>query len=117
MGAPLGNQNWKAREQRRLVTSALEREIVQFESAPRGIKAGEAASKLARNIVEMALDGDKWAIEFICDRTEGKPKQSTAYEHSGTVSVEHIGVEEVSRLITERLSGGSERSISAPVLN
>lgn len=112
-----GNAEWTKREGRKLITSALERELIQFESEPLGIKPGQAAAEIARKVVRMALDGDKWAIELICDRTEGKPKQSTTYEHSGSVSVEHIGVEETGRFVVEALAREAQRALPQPVLN
>ena len=32
---------------------------------------------LARRVVRLALQGDKWALDIILDRTEGKPLQSS----------------------------------------
>ena len=83
---------------RRLLSSALERELIQFQSEPLGIKSGEAAGRIAQQLVSMAVDGDKWAIEFVWDRTEGKPKQ--AIEHSGRVTAETVS-EEHARLVAE----------------
>lgn len=94
-----GNDQWKKREKRRLITNALEREIVQFEDDKRGVKQGEAASKIAKNIVEMALDGDKWAVEFIADRTEGKPTQNVNQKHEHSIA-ESL-TEEHARLVAE----------------
>jgi hypothetical protein len=108
-----GNDQWKKREKRRLITNALEREIVQFEDDKRGVKQGEAASKIAKNIVEMALDGDKWAVEFIADRTEGKPQQTSKVdvEHSG--AIEHRGLPEIGERVRELLGSGTDRDSPA----
>lgn len=57
---------------RRLITSNIERELLQaFED--KNITKGR---RIAEQVVELALGGDKWAIQFITERTEGKPEQT-----------------------------------------
>ena len=92
-----GNKQWAKRERRRLITNAIERELVQFENED--VPRGEAASKIARKIVEMAVSGEKWAVEFIADRTEGKPTQNVHQRHEHSVS-ESIS-EEHARLVAQ----------------
>jgi hypothetical protein len=93
MGAPLGNKNGaKAKE----LEYAVRKALATYEKGD--IKQGQALRKIADNIVEMAVDKDKWAIEFIADRIDGKPKQSV--EHSGRVLTESIS-EDHARMVAE----------------
>ena len=44
-------------------------------------KSGEDLSTLiAMKLVDMAVEGDKWAINQVLDRTEGKPAQTQIIE-------------------------------------
>jgi hypothetical protein len=112
-----GNEDWKKgvgkQEKRRLLTSAIERELLQFEDGKLGVKQGEASRKIARKVVEMALDGDKWAVEFIADRTEGKAQQTSKVdvEHSG--AIEHRGLPEIGERVRELLGTGAASDSSA----
>lgn len=58
-------------QKRRLITGHIERELLQ------AAKAGETtkARAIARKVVEMAEDGDRWAVQFVTERTEGRPDQ------------------------------------------
>jgi isocitrate dehydrogenase len=98
-----GNEDWKKgvgkQANRRLLTSAIERELLQFEDSKIGVKQGEASRKIARKVVEMALDGDKWAVEFIADRTEGKATQNVNQKHEHRIA-ESI-TEEHARLVAQ----------------
>lgn len=76
-----GNQAWRKREDRKILTDALRREVIQFECETRKIKAGEAARTIARKVVELALDNDKWALQFLFERTEGKPDSKVDITH------------------------------------
>lgn len=49
-----------------------------------GVKRKEL---LARRVAELAAGGVEWAIEFIADREEGKPKNVTAFEGNAPVQV------------------------------
>jgi hypothetical protein len=69
MGAPVGNQNAaKAKRWQQAIQRALAR------ASNKDIDAGldSAADKL----VSLALDGDKWALEELGDRIDGKPAQA-----------------------------------------
>jgi len=44
-------------------------------------------------VYEKALEGDKWATEFIADRTEGKPVQHRIQENIDREPVEVIEVD------------------------
>ena len=86
-GAPLGNQNAaRAKRWREAVLRALSR-------ANGNVDAGldTAADKL----VALAADGDKWAIDHIADRLDGKPKQESILsgdEEGGPVRHEIVGM-------------------------
>ncbi|MBF0196855.1 MAG: hypothetical protein HQL32_04060 [Planctomycetes bacterium] len=43
-----------------------------------------------RKVYTEALAGERWAIEFIADRTEGKPHQSVSQEVSGEMPIARI---------------------------
>lgn len=68
-GAPRGNQNAaKGKRWREAVLRALSR---AHKSVDGGLDV--AADKL----VALAAEGDKWAIDHIADRLDGKPKQES----------------------------------------
>ena len=77
-GAPVGSYN-----RRRGIAwrTALSEALDTYVSDVRNIKAGQALDKIARIVVEKALDGDKDAIWEIGNRLDGKPHQSVS--HSG----------------------------------
>lgn len=37
-------------------------------------------------VMDLVAKGDKWAIEFITDRLDGKPKTTNDMNHSGTIN-------------------------------
>lgn len=86
MAAPIGNQNAvKARRWREAIMRALARKCG---SVDQGLDA--AADKLACLAID---DGDKWALEEIGDRLDGKPAQSLIHqgdEEGGPVKIEKI---------------------------
>ena len=56
---------------RRLISNAIELELAQAaedDDRPR-------ARRIAQNVVALALSGDKWAVQFVTERTEGSPEQ------------------------------------------
>lgn len=61
--------------------SALSSALDRYVSTTRDIKAGQALDRIARTVVEKALDGDRDAITEIACRLDGKPHQSVS--HSG----------------------------------
>jgi hypothetical protein len=63
MAAPAGNSNAK---KGKAWFDALRKECVQR----------EALDKIARVVVDKALDGEQWAINEIACRFDGKPAQS-----------------------------------------
>lgn len=65
MGAPSGNSNAK---KGREWFDALRKECVQR----------KALEGLAKLVVDKALEGERWAIEEIGNRMDGKPAQSVA---------------------------------------
>ena len=69
-GAPLGNQNGvKGRRWREAIQRALARTSATVDGG---------LDKAADKLVALAYEGDKWAIDHIADRMDGKPKQETA---------------------------------------
>jgi hypothetical protein len=67
-GAPLGNTNGRKGKD---WFDAIRKECVQREALP----------KIAKKVVDMALEGEQWAIQEIGNRLDGKPAQ--AVEVSG----------------------------------
>lgn len=85
---------------RRLITSHIERELL--------IAAGDGnvtkARKIAEKVVKLAEEGDKWAIQFVTERTEGRPDQ-------------HVSISRSVRELTDAdladiAAGGSEGAVS-----
>lgn len=69
MGAPVGNKNaTRAKKWREAIMRALARKAGSVDA---GLDA--AADKLAALAID---DGDKWALEHIADRLDGKPAQA-----------------------------------------
>jgi hypothetical protein len=76
MAAPLGNQNAvRAKRWQQAIQRALAR------ASNKDIDTGldSAADKL----VALALEGDKWALEELGDRIDGKPHQSVQVDGDG----------------------------------
>ena len=67
-GGQPGNQN---AAKGKLWRNAILRAIAK---AGGGVEPG--LDKAAAQLVQLAMDGDKWAIDHIADRMDGKPKQS-----------------------------------------
>lgn len=64
MSAPIGNQN--AAKSNRMLTSALRRELTQNP---------EDIQRIARKLIDSAINGDPWAQSLIYDRVDGKVPQ------------------------------------------
>lgn len=68
-GAPIGNQNAvKARRWQQALFRALAR------ASNKDIDAG--LDQAADKVVSAAIGGDKWAIDHLADRTDGKAAQT-----------------------------------------
>lgn len=63
MAAPVGNSNAK---KGKAWFDALRKECVQK----------DALAKIAEKVVALALEGERWAVEEIANRMDGKPAQS-----------------------------------------
>ena len=72
MAAPIGNKN--ARRKNREYRNALLRSLKQYESED--VPRGEAMKKITNKLVELALEGESWAIKEIAERVDGKPSQA-----------------------------------------
>jgi hypothetical protein len=77
-GAPTGNDNAK---KAKIWSEALRKEITQSDDLP----------KLARALINKALEGDVTALKEIGDRTEGKVAQQTviAGDQDNPINVTH----------------------------
>lgn len=64
MSAPVGNQN--AAKKNRMLTDALKRELTQNPDDVR---------KIARKVIDSAIEGQPWAQQLIHDRVDGKVPQ------------------------------------------
>ena len=58
-------------QKRRLITGHLERELLKAVEGEDTTKA----RKIAQTVVDKAVAGDPWAIQFVTERTEGRPDQ------------------------------------------
>ena len=69
MGAPVGNKNAsRAKKWREAIMRALARKADSVDSG---------LDKAADKLVALAIDeGDRWAIDHIADRLDGKPAQA-----------------------------------------
>ena len=83
----IGNQNARRGRDWR---DALRAELATYEDKERKIKRGQAFRRIARTVVEAALDGQEFAIREIGNRTDGKP-----------VQVQEIDVEINARFVIE----------------
>lgn len=108
-----GNQAWKNREQNRVLTDALRRALARYESKERNIKPGEAAEKIAYQIVEAAVDGDKWAQQFAWERTEGKAHQTSEITVNRPTNLEDIPTNELERIAFGRTAEGCDGTTAA----
>ena len=83
MPAPKGNDNAaKGREWRQAIQRALSRR------SEKDYRAG--LDLVADKLVDAACNGDRWAIEEIGNRADGKPSQSIDANLSGEVSTRLI---------------------------
>ncbi len=87
---------------RRLITNRLEIELLKAVDDGDKIKAQVIAEK----VVDKAVAGDPWAIQFVVERTEGKPDQN----FSVTRNVREITDADLANIAT----GGGEGIALAP---
>lgn len=64
--------NPTGRPKRELITHHLERELLQLAD---GTGTATKARKIAEKVIELAQNGNPWAVQFVAERTEGKPEQ------------------------------------------
>ena len=72
-GAQPGNNNAGKNKAWR---EALDKELKQYVNKDASIERGQALRRIARGVVEAALDGNKDAYQEIANRLDGKPAQS-----------------------------------------
>lgn len=70
--------NPQGMRKRRLITTHIERELLVADETGNATKA----RKIAKQVVKMAEEGDKWAIQFVTERTEGRPDQHVSISNS-----------------------------------
>lgn len=70
--------NPQGMRKRRLITTHIERELLVADETGNATKA----RKIAEQVVKMAEEGDKWAIQFVTERTEGRPDQHVSISRS-----------------------------------
>lgn len=83
MGPPLGNQNAKNRG---IWQSAIKRALAKKD--PEGLQ--KAVEKAAAILIEAVFQGERWALEELGNRLDGKPAQAvvmTGDEEGGPVQV------------------------------
>ncbi len=109
-GAPKGNTN---AAKAKVWTAAIERALEKRSLAERK----DAIDDLAEKLLEQCDAGNLSALQELGNRLEGKPRQDTSIEHSGTVhqTHTHIAVSEIDQRIADML-GGREDSDSAETL-
>lgn len=71
-GAPTGNRNGaKARDW----ADAIKHQLADYEDTLRGVAKGQALRALAKTVIAAAMAGEKWAVEEVANRLDGKPAQ------------------------------------------
>ena len=90
---------------RRLITSHLERELLE------AVDDTTKARKIAQKIVDEAVAGDHWAIQFVTERTEGRPDQHVSISRE----VREVSDGELVDIATGSGNGASGEKESTPV--
>jgi hypothetical protein len=78
MGAPIGNQN---AAKSRVFSDALRRAIAQDD----GVRIRKAAEKM----LDLAAEGEQWAVKEVFDRLEGKAAQSLSVTGADEGPIRH----------------------------
>ncbi len=68
MAAPKGNKN--AIRKNREYRNALLRSLKQYEA--KGVPRGQALQAITDKLVELAIEGNAWAIKEVAERVDGK---------------------------------------------
>ena len=85
-GAPPGNQN--AAKRNRILTDALKRELTQNP---------EDVLKIARKLIDRAIEGDAWAQSLIYERCDGKVPQAIV----GDDGEPPVRIEKIERVLVD----------------
>ena len=84
MGAPIGNQNAvKGKRWQEAILRALARHAKSVDGG-----LDQAANKL----IQLAMRGDKWALDHLADRIDGKAPQDNNVNLSGGTDITVRGV-------------------------
>jgi hypothetical protein len=79
VGAPIGNKNAVGlHDTERPFREALRRAIVQDD--------GKRIRAAAEKLLDLASEGEAWAVKEMADRVDGKAIQAVEAKHSGSVS-------------------------------
>ncbi len=81
-GAPKGNNN---AVKGKLWSDELRKALLMYENKKNGVKRGQALRKVAEQVVELAMVGNKDAWQEIGNRLDGKPHQSMDVTSESTV--------------------------------
>ena len=73
MPAPKGNKN--ASKKNREYRNTLLRSLKQYES--KSVRRGEALRKVTDRLVELAIQGEPWAVKEIANRIDGRAAIAT----------------------------------------
>ena len=79
--------NYLGRPKKRECIPDILREIT---SRPDQDKDNDILYSILEGVVETALSGHKWSIEFIADRLEGKPRQTVIQEKKEPFSIDVV---------------------------
>ena len=99
-GAPLGNSNGAKGKTWR---DALRKALIQYEDKDLKIERGQVLGRIAKKIIEDALDGDKDAWQEIGNRMDGRPVQGLAINPYADVELPESITDEETALILKAL--------------
>lgn len=89
----------------RMFDAALKRAIAQDD--------GERLRKAAEKLLDLAAEGQAWAITQLADRLDGKAPQSVSVEH--TTNVRNLSLAELAAEMASAIAGGGADEASGAV--
>jgi hypothetical protein len=87
----------------RLFDSALKRAIAQDD--------GARLRKAAETLLTLASEGERWAVEMLADRLDGKAHQSVTVEPR---NIEEMTLDQLRAAVVTAIAGDSAPGASAP---